>query len=268
MLDLSFQVYRATVIRCLVFATTGMLAGQLPNIYNVVKGRNLGGGLVGFVVASQKSQGDLLYWALYLGGMVLSGILYAAVLQRQDQLMRTGTAGGELPQLLRRIPGFIGLVIMVSLSIAAWFIPAAAYAGSAPVTAVLAALVLAIPASYVAVRLCVAYIAFVVSGDGATAAYSHSWRLTGGSVWRLSGILTIGVLILLAFWVVVGIIVGVFASIIGHGDVALIAAVSGVISIVVASATVPFYTAMGLAIFGDLRVRKEGADLEQRIAAA
>jgi hypothetical protein len=30
---------------------------------------------------------------------------------------------------------------------------------------------------------------------------------------------------------------------------------------------IPFYTALGLAVFGDLTARKEGTDLAQRIAA-
>jgi hypothetical protein len=49
--------------------------------------------------------------------------------------------------------------------------------------------------------------------------------------------------------------------------VALITATLGVVSVAVGALATPFYTALGLAVFGDLTVRKEGADLAQRISA-
>jgi len=52
-LDLSFRIYRATLVKCLWFATCSVLAGQLPSIYMLVKGRTLphGAGGMGTVLA-------------------------------------------------------------------------------------------------------------------------------------------------------------------------------------------------------------------------
>ncbi len=267
-LDLTFQIYRVTVVKCLLYAAIGIIAGQLPNIYNLLKGRGFGGGLAGFARAAQGSQREPTYWVVYLVGLVLSVIFYAVVILRQDQLLRTGAAGGELPRVLRRVPGLILVVLIVAVCVGICFIPAGAVASLGPVAVILGMLLAVVLASYVGVRLCVAFVAFVVTGEGGGKACGHSWRLTEGSVWRLSAIITVGFLVLIAFWVVVSIIAGLVAVIVGRGDVAVIAAAAGVISILIFAFTVPFYTALQLAMFGDLRVRKEGADLESRIASA
>ena len=46
-LDLSFRIYRTTFVKCLLFATCGVIAGQLAGIYALIKGRNLAPGAAG-----------------------------------------------------------------------------------------------------------------------------------------------------------------------------------------------------------------------------
>ena len=42
---------------------------------------------------------------------------------------------------------------------------------------------------------------------------------------------------------------------------------AGVVGVALGALATPFYTALALAVLGDLKVRKEGTDLEQRISA-
>src|SRR5215469_13651919 len=81
-LDLTFRIYRATVGKCLLLAGFGVIAGQLPSLYMLARGRPL-------MMAPTAAQ-DLLaqmrdpaLWALYLVGAVLSAVFAAAVLLRQ-----------------------------------------------------------------------------------------------------------------------------------------------------------------------------------------
>jgi membrane glycosyltransferase len=69
------------------------------------------------------------------------------------------------------------------------------------------------------------------------------------------------------FGTLVGALAAFLAAVLGRGDVALIAATTGVIVVAVTALTIPMYTAALLAVFGDLTARKEGMDLEQRISA-
>jgi hypothetical protein len=108
----------------------------------------------------------------------------------------------------------------------------------------------------------------VIEDTGAAASLSRSWELTGGSVLRLSAIYTVAIFLLLVLYIVIGSLTGFLYAVLGKGDVALIAAGIGVVTVAAGALASPYYSALGLAVFGDLLVRKEGADLSQRIAAS
>jgi hypothetical protein len=263
-LDLTFQIYRATLLRCLLFSVLGVVAGQLTSIYSILKGRGLGGGLQGFMQALLGAQGDLTFKLLYVVGSILTLVLYAAVLLRQRALLSDRPVGGELMVGLRRTPAMIGLGLLTTLSVAACLLPAGLAHG---VTRYSIGLLLLIPASYVLVALSCAFIVLLIEGAGPFASYQRSWRLTAGSFWRLSLVYTVGIIVLVVMSFIIGLIAAFLAAIVGRGDVVLAAAATGVTIIALGAITTPFYTALGLAVFGDLTARKEGADLEQRISA-
>jgi len=52
-----------------------------------------------------------------------------------------------------------------------------------------------------------------------------------------------------------------------HGDVAVITATSAVVVTLLGAVITPFYSALVLAVLGDVSVRREGADLAQRLSA-
>ncbi|HUL19026.1 MAG TPA: hypothetical protein VLV29_07130 [Steroidobacteraceae bacterium] len=263
-LDLTFQIYRATLIRCLVFSALGVLAGQLTDIYSLAKGQRMGGGWQGFLQALQGQQADPTYRILFLVQAILTIVFSAAVLLRQHALIADRAAGGEVAVGLRRTPAMIGLGILVFLSAVLCFLPALAVGG---LTRYAVLLLMLIPASYVLVGLSCSYVVLLIEGAGPLASYVRSWRLTAGSFWRLSLIYTVGLIVLLVMIIVVSIVAGFLAGVIGRGDVVLTAAATTVTVIALGAITTPFQTAIVLAAFGDLTARKEGADLEQRISA-
>ena len=144
------------------------------------------------------------------------------------------------------------------------FIPALLFS---PLGKALAIVVLLIPASYLMVKASLAILIIVVERKGPVEAYGRSWGLVTGSFWRVSTVYTVGVLVLVVFWFSLAAVVGVLAAIVGRGDVALVAATGGVLMLLTAALAMPFFTAMALAVYGELLTRKEGADLEQRIGA-
>jgi hypothetical protein len=62
-------------------------------------------------------------------------------------------------------------------------------------------------------------------------------------------------------------VTGFVGAIVGRADLAVVAALIGVVGVALGAFITPFYTALGLAVLGDLSARKEGADLERRISA-
>ena len=264
-LDLTFRIYRATFVKCLSFATCGVIAGQLASIYALVKGRSLAqtqgwAGMAGMIAAMQ----DRAFDALYIVGLVLTLIFYAAVLFRQRAMITDGAVGGELAAALRRTPALVGLLILIGLACLASFVPALVTSGTLRVLLIVAALLVL---CYGLVAISCATTVLLVEATGPAASLARSWQLTSGSFWRLSLIYTVALIILFALEIVIATVAGFLAGALAHGDLAMVTAFAEVIGIVLGALVTPFYGALALAILADLKVRKEGADLAQRISA-
>ena len=262
-LDLSFQIYRTTFVRCLLFATCGVIAGQLAGIYALIRGRNLAQGAAGMAGMLALMQDQTLV-ALYVVGLVLTLIFYAAVLLRQRAIVTDGAVGGELAAALRRTPALVALVILIGLGCLALFVPVFVTGGALRGLLVLAALVVL---CYGLVALSSAMTVLLVEEAGPVASVTRSWRLTSGNFWRLSVIYTVALIILIALELVIAALAGFLAGALVHGDVAMVTAFAEVIGIILGALVTPFYGALALAVLADLKVRREGADLAQRISA-
>jgi hypothetical protein len=263
-LDLSFRIYRATLLPSLLFATCGVIAGQLAPIYALIKGHSppRGGGAVGSMLAQLH---DPTLITLYIVDVVLTLLFYAAVVLREQAIITTGHAGGELATALRRIPALIGLLVLVAIGFCACFVPGAIAGGVLRALLFIAA---ALVLCYAVVAISCAQTILLIDDEGPASSLARSWRLTSGSFWRLSIIYTVTIVVLFALYSVIGAVAGVLAAAFAHGDVAMLSAFWQVIVIILGAVATPFYAALALAVLADLKVRKEGADLAQRISAA
>lgn len=262
-LDLSFRIYRVTVVKCLLFAGCGVIAGQLANIYRIVMGQTPAPGATPMELLRAELS-DPKLWALYLVGAVLTAIFYAAVLLRQRAIITNGEVGGEVAAALRRVPALIGLGILVVLGAAACMIPAILTSGAARALLVLAA---TIALCYGLVAISCAQTVLLVEGAGPASSLARSWRLTAGSFWRLSVIYTVALIVLCVLYAVSAAVAAFVAGVLGRGDLAMVTAFAEVVGVALGALATPFYGALALAVLADLKVRKEGADLEQRITA-
>jgi hypothetical protein len=262
-LDLTFRIYRATVVKCLLLAGAGVIAGQLANIYNVfTRHRPVAGAVTWDQIMAQMR--DPAMWALYVVGAVLTAIFYAAVLLRQRAIIGGSAVGGEVAAAVRRLPALIGLGILIVLCGLLCGLPALLTAGATRALLGLAALI----------ALCYGFIAvscsqtvLLVEGSGPAASLLRSWRLTTGSFWRLSLIYTVALIVLIVLYAVSAAVAGFLAGVLGRGDLAMVTAFAEVVGVALGALATPFYGALALAVLADLKVRKEGADLEQRISA-
>src|SRR6266699_970631 len=205
-LDSAFRIFRATLVKCLPYAIAAVIAGQLPNIYYLVSGRNMLQGLAGFR--------DPVWLTLYILSYVIAIVLWSSVLLRQYALSTGHPAetSSELSTAVRRVPAMALLGILTGCAVAVWFLPTLALQGTARLAT---ALVLAIPALYL----------------------------------------------------VSGLLAGLVSVLLAHGDIAVITAATTVFVVILSAVGTPFFWALALAVLGDLSVRKEGADLAQRLSS-
>lgn len=268
-LDGAFRIFGATLLRCLPYAAAGKIVAQLPNMYYLFSGR------VGALAFAFR---DPRWWALYFVGYVLAIFSWSAMLLRQYAIATRHPlpTGAELRTAARRVPGLVLILILVVLATSACVFPIGFIAGGlqalaqvgSPRSTVVVVLVLgALPVSWLMLRWSCAGTAYVLGDRSPVASMAYSWDLTSGNFWRLSLIYGVALVLMLVVYALSGTISGVLTLLFARDDVAVITA-SATAGIVLLSAVVlPFYSALVLAVLGDLSVRKEGTDLAQRIAA-
>jgi hypothetical protein len=256
-LDSAFRIFRATLVKCLPYAIAAVIAGQLPNIYYLLSGRNMLQGLAGIR--------DPVWLTLYILGYVIAIALWSAVLLRQYALStgHPAESSSELSTAVRRVPAMVLLGILTACAVLVWFLPALALQGAARLGTLL---VLAIPACYLAVALSCGGAVLLVTGRGPLASLVHSFRLTTGSFWRLTLIYSVAFVLLMVLYLVSGLLAGLVSVLLAHGDIAVITAATTVFVVILSAVGTPFFWALALAVLGDLSVRKEGADLAQRLS--
>jgi hypothetical protein len=256
-LDSTFRIFRATVLKSLPYAALALIAGQIPNVYYLLTGG------VQAIIAESYSP---LWWVLYCVGLVVSLMLWSAILLRQHAAATGDAAAGSaaFSTVLRRLPALVLLWILITAAVGLCLLPARAFRPPAEYGVGTALL---IPATYVTVALSCAWAAFLLAGKGPLASLAYSWRLTSGSFWRLSLIYSVALVVIIVLYVLSGVLAAALALPFAHGDVAVITAVSTVVVVILGAIGTPFYSALALTVFGDLSVRKEGTDLAQRISA-
>lgn len=136
----------------------------------------------------------------------------------------------------------------------------------------------AIVSYYLSIKFSVASPAMVLENLGVFAAIGRSWRLTRGNFWRLFGInILTSIIISMVAGVFGGIasVIGAFSTIVASSstnDVMEALSITFIIYMVMTAIslliTLPFSSSVNALLYIDLRMRKEGLDVELRNAVA
>lgn len=126
---------------------------------------------------------------------------------------------------------------------------------------IVAFLFLFVPGVWLAVSWSVAFAVLVAEDRGGTQALRRSFGLVRSRWWPTLGALLLGFVLQWIVGFIVGLPLGIIAAISEPGSLTAFLA-SGVASIVASVVTTPFLAAVFVLVYFDLRVRKEGFDLE------
>ena len=271
-LDRAFQIFRRTLPGCLPYGLLLVLAAQLGRVYQFSRGTSNGSG-AGPV--------SLL---CYLGGALLGVLLVSAVLLRQRALAagESSSRARELGTALRRFPATLLLALIAALVVGLALVcvgllvrASGTLPGGPPLSLVGSlALLLVLPTS---VALVVAAVSatcgfllpsLLLRPAGPLQAIGCTLQLLRGNWWRAMLIFAVTVFVMLAFYGAALLLSSVVMALLRLQDVAVDSAILAVILLAVSAVIVPFYSAVVLTTFGDLCARREGIDLERRIAAA
>jgi len=219
----------------------------------------------------------------YVATVLLAAVCYTAIVIRIEGVstnsalpLRASLAAGLrlLPRVLLQILVFILSWIVIAV---VWGIIAAIVAGGmsvaggmggakSPVLPIITFTIMFLFVFFLLGRLFLSYFALVADDAGAVASIRVSWTLTQGSWWRCSAILVVLVIIGFVFALVIALVNGLIA--VSLGPISLGATVLAQLVGVAANAFLgSLYPAVLIAIFHDLKLRKQGVDLVGRVNA-
>jgi hypothetical protein len=254
-LDLAVRIFKATAIRCIPYGICAVTFQQLPNIYDLGSG----------AIRQPFGGGRPIWLALFLVGTFLALVAWGALLLRQRAIIEhiPATFRSELTTTLRRLP-FFALVTLLFLVVAA-APPAVLLVMPSPYQVWLR-IPLFVLGAYLAILLSCVWPAVMLAGHAPLGALRQSVRLVWGHWWRVVAIYGVGAAAVLVLAILVGILIALVVPTL-VADIPVMMAVFTVLANGMVAVVAPFMGALLLAVFGDLRVRKEGIDLQQRIAA-
>jgi hypothetical protein len=251
-LDTTFQLYKASLLKLIPLSLLLVLASCLQYIYIFARGANPADPLV--MLNLMTSWG---YWLSLLVGVIGSTWITAASYLKVAAVGTDGDLGigAALQAALPRLPTLVVMMILFMLAV------------------MIGTLLLIVPGIILMVSLLLCYPTALFDNKGPVAALTESHRLVWGNWWRTFVMLSVGIIILIVIYLIVATIVGVIAPFlmvggVGAEDVALYALVSvGLIFVFLSLLLTPFYISLGIAIYWDLKLRKDGGDLAARVGA-
>lgn len=254
-LDTAFRIFRVTLLKVLPFSVLATISGQLQNVYVILSGR----------AVRRFATADPAWWGLYLLGLYLSFTFIGAITLRQAALASGNPSAGTtaLAEGARMTPMAIGMALLICVVVGLCFVP---LLGVPREYLYVAFCVLLIPGAYIVVLFVCSFVALLVGRKGIIGSMRYSAHLVRGNWWRTVMIYTVVLTMIIVLSVTAGLIIGVFTQLFAARDLAVMTAVSAVMVVASGAIYMPFVTAMTLSLYGDLEARKEGTDLERRIA--
>jgi len=249
-LDAANRLFRAGLLRCMPYSALAVLVLELPALHDVFIGDRSGYG----------STGRYLLFALsLLFGVALLGVVtlrLSEVSRGMKPRFRT-----ELWTVFRRWPnaviatlGALGFPVLL-------YVVASLFNPFLPNILVFA---MGLPLIWPTALFAVALPAFWCDGLGPFAAIAQAMRISRRRSWRMVGAILASACLVMVFYVLAAIIVGLMSPLLGRADLYLIATIRSMMSLVVGAFGVPFVVAMLIVAYEDLKLR----ELERRGAAA
>jgi len=254
-LDTTFQLYKASLVKMIPMMLLTIVAISPVYIYYAYVFTQIQGNPN--PAATLAAMGPTAGYWIAMGITWLASQLMVAASAVKMNAIGAGNDASVAQSLQAALPRLPSLLIASLLY---------------PVVVVLSFFLLVVPCIILSVSLLLFVATCVFDGKGPIGSLTASHRLVWGNWWRTAAILTVGFILLIVLYLVVTLVVGVFAPFAGIAAGAENAIVFGVaIAIVIGLLlylfVTPFYYALMLAIYWDLKLRKEGGDLAARVGA-
>ena len=265
-LDDGFRLWRSAFSKAWPIALMGQLLMVIPlAIYWVQFGVPLGAKQLGAAMMLNSVGLSLAYLVFSIAAI---GFHNAVIAQTDATTQGMGETIGQSLSVGFRLLGrafLMGLLVGFAVAlpmVVLFFILVGASTMVRVIVGAMAFLVLC----YAVGKIVLGAVVLIVEDKGATDSLRRSWTLTAGYRWHVAIILTVLVIVIVAVFLFIGIIAGIVAASMGSTGGISGFLVQG-ISLLGNTLISPLYAAVLVAIYHDLKLRKEGADLAGRVNA-
>jgi hypothetical protein len=257
-LDDAIKLYRASFGRCFMMALIGAILLGAFGVYAALKLQGTAFGVAGGrsqdPVAAMRLFSNMKgsFTEIYLGIYLISMLVYMALFAHVNDVA-VGVSRGQLAVLgaaLRKLPGAIVASIIFA------------------VTVTVGLVLLLIPGIYLWGKMELWLPSMFVDDVGGIEAIGRSWAATAGNWWRSVVTLSVALIIIFVLELLAGLMGGFVIGVMGiahTADLVNITIASTVIRSVLYVAILPTVPAVMLAIYNDLKLRREGGDLAARV---
>jgi hypothetical protein len=204
---------------------------------------------------------------------VLAIYFSAVILIRQREIAQGGRRAirAELAEGLRRMPALLGVTALSLALVAAVPVMLIVFdmkhvASSVPM--MLATAVVGAPVVLLLPGLAMAIVVAVLTPNGMLASLKQGIGLAYRSWWRTMLTFVVWAVLLVVLNLVAVILLMLSLQVFGASDVITLSAATPVVFVALRAVGLPFLVAILLAVYGELMVRKQGVDLERRVAGA
>ncbi len=242
-LDDIFKLYAAALPVCWSLSLTSALLVMAPNTYLQLQ-------LRGDPTRAMAQFSSPTVWICYAAIMVVSVALSVSIMVRT-----LNVANGEDGSFASALSRGFGLFPRTCL--ASILFGLAVFVGI---------ILLIVPGIFLMVAFMLSAPLIVAEDMSATASLSRSRQLIKGDWWRTCAIFSVALLVAYLLIICVGFISGV-AGVLGGADRTFTLIISSIVGGLLNAFVLPLYSAVVLGIYFDLKLRKEGDDLADRVAA-
>jgi hypothetical protein len=265
-LDDGLRLWRAAFARAWPIALMGQLLMAIPLVAFWIRfGAPLGGQQPAVAMMSSSLGLSFAYLVFSIAAI---GFHNAVIAQTDASTKDTGETIGQSLSIGFRLLGrafLMGLLVgfAVALPFAVLFF---ILVSASTMVRLIVGAVAFVVFCYAIGKIVLGAVILIVEDKAAPESLRRSWTLTAGHWWRVATILTVLVIVIVALFLFVGIIAGIVAASMGSTG-GLSGILIQLISLLGNTLISPLYSAVLVAIYYDLRLRKEGADLAGRVNA-
>ena len=251
-LDAAAQLFKAAFVPLLPFSVVAGLVQMLPAAFFLFAAPGPGSEATQAAQAAQML--NIVRSPFYWGGMVVlmlvNLIVYGAAIVRAESVAQTASmsAGQALDVGVRKC--LIALVSSICFGLAV----------------AVGLVLLIVPGLILLVSLIFGVTGIMLDDKGIISSLNYSHKLVWGNWWRTATLLTVGVIIVYVLFLIAALALGFTAGFLSS-DRTVLMLVQFVSSGVATFVVTPFFIALMLEIYRDLKLRKEGGDLAGRLSS-